>query len=348
MIRSAFISLSLFSILLCSASWAQQEVSKDALNASPAKSEEAGLVVARVLGQPITEKQILEVIDDLARQNKMSLEQQRQRNSLLFEDALDNLITVMAIKDQARQQNIIVDKALVDQQVQQLAKRYPSQEAFQKELSAQGVTESELRMSIEQSIALQQVIDQAVQNLPPSTDMEIEKFYNDNPDKFSVPERVHAAHILLRADRQNTEAQKAEISKRLEIIRADIEAKTITFAEAAAKYSQDTVTAAKGGDLGMVIRGRLPKSMEDAAFSIKPGTLSPVIETPIGYHIVQSIELKPAGKASLEESKSSIKQYLDQMAKQTATKKYIADLKTKATIESFMTPEEFAKRHPVQ
>jgi peptidyl-prolyl cis-trans isomerase C len=254
----------------------------------------------------------------------------------------------MVIKDQVRQQNITVDKALVDQQVQQLSKRYSSQEAFEKELSAQGVTESELRMSIEQSIALQQVIDRAIQNLPQSTDVEIEKFYNDNPDKFSLPERVRAAHILLRADRQNTETQKAEIGKRLETIRADIEAKTISFAEAAAKYSQDTVTAAKGGDLGMLIRGRLPKPIEDAAFSIKPGTLSQVIETPVGYHIVQSLELKPAGKATLEESKSSIKQYLDQIAKQTAAQKYIADLKTKATIESFMTPEEFSKRHPVQ
>ena len=348
MIRSAFISLSLFLIISCTALWAQQEESSSDVNADAAKSKETGLVVVRISGLPITEKQVLEVIDDLARQNNLPLEQLRQRNSLLFKDAVNNLITAALIKNQARQQNITVDKALVDQQIQQFSSRYSSLEAFQKELSAQGITEAELRINLEQSIAMQLVLDRAVQNLPETSDQEIEKFYTDNPEKFALPERVHMAHILLRADRQNTEAQKAEIMKKLEKIRADIEAKTITFAEAAAKYSQDTVTAAKGGDLGVLSRGRIAKPIEDAAFSIKPGTMSTVIETPIGYHIIQSIELKPAGQATLEESKSSIKQYLDQLAKQEAIKKFVADLKTKARIESFMTAEEFAARHPAE
>ena len=348
MIRSALISLALFSIFLCTVSWAQQVESGGAQNAPAAKSEEAGLVVVRISGFPVTEKQVLEMIDDLARQNDLSLSQFRERNSLLFEDAVKNLITVTLIRNQVRQQNISVEKTQLDQQIQQLSSRYSSQEAFQKALAAQGITEAELRMNLEESIAMQRVLDRAVQNLPETSDAEIEKFYIDNPDKFALPERAHAAHILLRADQQDTEAQKAEIMKRLEKIRADIEAKTITFAEAAKKYSQDTVTAAKGGDLGVFTRGRIAKPIEDAAFSIKPGTLSAIIETPIGYHLVQSVELKPAGQATLEESKSSIKQYLDQAKKQEAIQKFVAGLRAKATIESFMSAEEFAERHPAK
>jgi len=241
---------------------------------------------------------------------------------------------------------VTIDKAKIDQQLQQLSQRYASAEEFQKAMAAQSLTESDLRRNIEESISLQEVIDRAVKDVPGATDAEIEKFYNDNPDKFAMPERVRAAHILLRVDAKSTPEQKAEIKKKLEGIRADIESKAITFGDAAAKYSQDPSNAQKGGDLGLFSRGQMVKPFEDAAFATKPGTLSPIVETQFGYHIIQVIESKPAGKASLEEAKPPIKQYLDQVAKQKALQKYVDELKAKATIEPFMTQEEFIKRHP--
>jgi parvulin-like peptidyl-prolyl isomerase len=73
-----------------------------------------------------------------------------------------------------------------------------------------------------------------------------------------------------------------------------------------------------------------------------------VIESTSGYHLLQVIEKKPAGKATLEEAKPVIQQYLHQAARQSAVQKYVQGLKSKAVIENFMTAEEFNKRHPVQ
>jgi parvulin-like peptidyl-prolyl isomerase len=193
---------------------------------------------------------------------------------------------------------------------------------------------------------MQKVLDLAVKDVPPATEEELRKFYNDNPDKFNAPERIRASHILLLVNAKNTPEQKAEIKKKLEGIRGEIEKKTITFAEAAKKYSEDLTTAPKGGDLNFFARGQMVKIFEDVAFALNIGAISPIIETPYGYHIIQVTEIKQAGKETFEASKSAIQTYLDQIAKRNAVQKYVDGLKQKATIDSFMTPEEFAKRHP--
>jgi peptidyl-prolyl cis-trans isomerase C len=345
MIRSGFIFFILLLTPLTSFSEGQEASSTTSL--SPSQSKPADLVVLRISGRPITERQVINMIDDMTRQMKLPFEQLRQRNSLLFKDALSNLVTIALLKDQIQQQSITVDPATIDQQAAKISKQYPSQGAFQKALTAQGLTESELRKNLEESIGLQLVMDAIVKNIPPVSDVEIEKFYTDNPDKFSLPERVRASHILLTVPPGSTTEQKDAIKKRLGIIRTDIEAGTISFADAAAQYSQDPATASKGGDLGTFTHGQMVKPFEEAAFATKPGMLSGAVESTLGYHLIKTTEMKPAGKATLEESKQSIKQHLEQIAKQAAKQKYVQELQSKTKIESFMTEEEFTNRHPV-
>jgi peptidyl-prolyl cis-trans isomerase C len=346
MIRSAIMLFILLLHVLLSTSIGQEAASP--APSSPSQSEPTNLVVLRISGRPITERQVLAMIRDMAGQMKLPLEQLRQRNSLLFKNALTNLITIALLKDQIQQQNIVVAPAAIDQQAAKIAKQYASPEAFQKALTAQGLTESDLRKNLEESIGLQQVIDGIVKNVPSAADAEIEKFYTDNPGKFSLPERMRASHILLTVRSSSTTEQKAVLKKKLEVIRADIEAGTISFADAVTQYSQDPATASKGGDLGTITRGQMAKPLEDAVFDTKPGMLSAVVESPLGYHLIKTIDMKPAGQATLEESKESIKQYLDQIAKQAAKKKYVEELQSKTKIESFMTEEEFVNRHPAE
>jgi len=346
MIRRIPLSLVLLLLALCCAASAQQSTPAASPAAPAAKADDGDLVVARVSGQPLTEKQVVLAIDQLATQKQMSLDQLAQRNTILFKDAVDNLVMIALLKNQARQQNVTVDQAKIDRQLQQISQQFPSRAEFEKAMASQGVTEAELRKNIEESLSLQEVIDQAVKDVPGATDADIQKFYDDNPDKFPLPERVHAAHILLKVDPKNTPEQKAEIKKKLEGIRSDIESNAITFTDAAAKYSQDSSNAQKGGDLDFFSRGQMVKPLEDAAFATKPGSLSPIVETQFGYHLIHVMELKPAHKASLEEAKPAIKQYLDQLGRRKASQKYVDELKVKATIETFMTQEEFVKRHP--
>ena len=313
--------------------------------ASAAAAAGSDLVVVRVAGEPITEKQILAAISVLSRQKQLPADSQQERNVTLFKGAVDNMIIETLLRNEALRQNLAPDQEKVEQQWQQVLKNFPSQADFQKALSAQGLTEAQLRKNIEESVKIQQVIDLAVKDVPLATDADIQKFYDGNPQKFSRQEQVHAAHILLLVNKSSTPEQKAELKKKLEDIRAEIESKSITFADAAAKYSQDSANAKQGGNLGFFTRGQMVPPFEEAAFGAEAGSLSQVVETSFGYHLIHVIDKKPAGTIPLNEAKADIKRLLDQTSMRKATKQYANDLKSKVTIESFMTAEEFIKRH---
>jgi peptidyl-prolyl cis-trans isomerase C len=355
--RKRLIVLALVAFAVCFSAWAQQNTpltpgsapAKPAESATPAKTgTESDLVVATVSGEPITEKQVLTTISVLEKQTLLKPDERKDRNILLFKGALDNLVTLTLLKAEARNLNVTVDKARIDQQMQLFETRYGSKEAFEKAMAKQGTNETSLRKSIEENWSVQEVLDRAAKDVPAISDAEIQKFYDSNSEKLLSPERAHVAQILLKADPAATAEQKAQIKKNLENIRADIESKKITFEDAAAKFSQDQASAKNGGDQGFVSRGQTEKQLEEAIFTAFPGSLTPVIESPSGYHLVRVIELKPAGKATLEEAKPSIQQYLSQTAKQSAIQKYVHGLKAKAVVETFMTAEEFDKRHPVE
>jgi peptidyl-prolyl cis-trans isomerase C len=331
--------------VLCLAASAQQKTPPDSTAEQPAAAAGSDLVVFRVAGEPITETQVIAAISVLSRQKQLPADTQQERNVNLFKGAVDNIVIETLLKNEARRQNLAPDQAKVEQQWQQILKNFPSQAEFQKALIAQGLTDAKLRQNIEESMKIQQVLDLAVKDVPLATDAEIQKFYDDNSQKFLRQEQVHAAHILLLVDKNSTPEQKAEIKKKLEEIRVEIESNKITFADAAAKYSQDTANSTKGGDLGFFTRGRMVQPFEEAAFSAEPGSLSQVFETQFGFHIIRVIEKKEAGKISLEETKADIKRLLDQTSLRKATQKYVNDLRAKAMIENFMTPEEFIKRH---
>ena len=322
------------------------EDSKQAAPAAPQseKADSDDPVVARILGETITEKQLLRLIDQMARRQPLGPQQMQQRESLLFGKALESLIGRVLLKIEGKEMKLTADKAKVDESFQELVKRFPSEQQFKTALEKQGISESDLRASIEESIFYQQVIDQALRDVPAPTDADVKKFYDENPQYFSVPDQVRASHILLKVDTKSTPEQKASIRKKLEDLRADIESMKIAFAEAATKNSQDEGSAAKGGDLGFFGRGQMVKPFEDAAFSAKPGTVTPVVETQFGFHLINVAESRPAGKKPLEEAKADIQGFLAQKSKEENLQKHIEGLRAKAKVETVMTEEQWKAR----
>jgi peptidyl-prolyl cis-trans isomerase C len=303
------------------------------------------VVVARVSGEAVSEKEVLEAIDQLASRQQLDQQQLKQKDTLLFSQALDNVIATVLLRNEARDMKLTLDKAKVDEAYQQISKRFPSEEEFKKALATRGLDEAGLRKALEENMLVSLAIEQAVREIPAAADTDIKKFYDENPKYFEQPEQAHAAHILLRVPPNSTPEQKTEVQSRLEGIRADIESKKITFAEAATKYSDDKGSAQKGGDLGFFSRGRMVKPFEDAVFSSTAGTLTPIIETQFGYHLIEVIEIKPARKMSLEEASDKIKTYLEGKTKQEMVEKHVADLRAKTTIEMVMTQEQWDKLH---
>lgn len=149
------------------------------------------------------------------------------------------------------------------------------------------------------SDAMLERLDQAHQ--PNLQDLEAyaQSLYKSNPKRFEQAEQIKAAHILIRTAEPQGQQKAEEIRKELQM-GAD-------FGKLAKERSQDPGSAGKDGDLGFFTRGRMVKPFEEAAFALKnPGDISPVIETPFGWHIIRLTERKPAGIKPFEEVKENL------------------------------------------
>jgi len=139
-------------------------------------------------------------------------------------------------------------------------------------------------------------IDQANQPSLQAIEAYAASTYKANAKRFAQDAQVKVRHILIKAEEADAKAKAEAILKDLNA-GAD-------FEKLAKEQSQDPGSAAKGGDLGWVSKGRTVKQFEDAALALnKPGQLSPVISTPFGFHIIKLDDLKPAGTKPFEEVK---------------------------------------------
>ena len=150
---------------------------------------------------------------------------------------------------------------------------------------------------------------------------ELDKYHRRHLEQFEILEKIKASHILIKVDEGTDEAvreeKKAFAEKLLEEVKAGKD-----FAELARVNSDDAASAVKGGNLGYFTRGSMVKPFEQAAFNMKPGDISEVVETTFGYHIIKVEEYTEPGVRSLEESMDEVKTGLRQeKAKQLAFEK---------------------------
>lgn len=140
------------------------------------------------------------------------------------------------------------------------------------------------------------------------TDADVKKFYDDNPTHFRTEAQVRVSHIFIAAASSASAADKAAAKTKAEQLLADVKAHPDQFAQIAQKGSQDAPSAAKGGDLGFITRGSTAggKAFDDAAFALKQGDVSGVVQSDLGFHILKATEVKPAAVKPFAEVKDQI------------------------------------------
>src|SRR5215475_13726333 len=129
--------------------------------------------------------------------------------------------------------------------------------------------------------------------------------YQQSIQDYQVPNRVHAEHILFMTVGK-TDAEVDEIKKKAEDVLKQVK-KGAKFDELAKKYSEDTGSKDKGGDLGWLLQGQTVPEFEKAAFSLPPGGVSELVKTQYGFHIIKVLEKETAHTKSFEEEKDAIR-----------------------------------------
>lgn len=154
---------------------------------------------------------------------------------------------------------------------------------------------------------------------------EVKAYYDANPEEFVDKEKVHARHILVK-----TEAEAQSVIKSLKGLSGD---KLRNEFIAQAKSKSTGPSAAKGGDLGYFPRGQMVPSFNDAAFSMKEGSISSApVQSQFGYHVIYIEDKKPAKKLGFDEVKNFIEQRLKMDKFKATMEKKMATLRDKAKI----------------
>ncbi|MDP1901556.1 MAG: SurA N-terminal domain-containing protein [Rubrivivax sp.] len=118
------------------------------------------------------------------------------------------------------------------------------------------------------------------------TDEALRKAYADNVSRYTAPEERRASHILIKAEQGASAADRAKAKARAEALLAEVRKNPAGFGDLARKNSEDPGSAAKGGDLDFFARGAMVKPFEDAAFTLKSGEVSGLVQSDFGYHII--------------------------------------------------------------
>jgi peptidyl-prolyl cis-trans isomerase D len=169
------------------------------------------------------------------------------------------------------------------------------------------------------------------------TEDAIADYYASHPEAFRHQEQVRARHILFKVAQDAEQAQVDGIRAKAEQVLAELR-NGAAFSALARKYSEDTATAEKGGDLGFFSRGQMVKPFEDAAFALPVGGTSELVRTPFGFHIIRVEDKIEAGVKPLVEVRQEIIVKLQEERAREAALSLADDLM--AVLEDM--PERFA------
>ena len=252
-----------------------------------AESVSGDKVLARVASQDITESEVLEFIQPFGQQELMMYATEQGRKLIL-----DDVITMRLFAVDAEANGL--DKTPEFIAALENAKRAMlAQSAMRKEI--EGLTVS---------------------------DDEAKKFYDENPNLFVQPEKIHARHILVSGDENLAKVQE--------------ELKTKSFDVVAKEYSIDPGSASNGGDLGEFPKGMMVPEFEKAAFDLKnPGDVSAPVKTQFGWHIIRLEGRTPESKVSFENVKTRIIQELREKKTQEVLQNKSKELEEKYKVERF-------------
>jgi peptidyl-prolyl cis-trans isomerase C len=253
----------------------------------------------------------------------------------VFRRVLDDLIGYRLLAQETDRRKVTVSDADVDSQLEKIRQQFPTPDAFTRTLAQQQLTLDELRENTRQRLEIEKLLAEEIGKKVSVTDEQVQAFYKENPQAFQLPEQVRASHILIRAEADADAAAKTAARARAESV-LKMARSGKDFAALAKEYSQDPGSAAAGGDLGLFGQGQMVGPFNDAAFSLAPGTISDIVETEFGYHIIKVVDKQPARPVPLDEARPRIETHLQQVNRQRETQSFVQGLRSRGKVEVFI------------
>ena len=285
----------------------------------------------------------------------------------LKERFLNDVIVRSLLEQEFEKRKIEASEKEIKDKKAQIIAQIGSEEQFNNILKQNQISEQRLNSDMANEVKIAKLIETL--GGKEATNSEVEKYYKQNKIQFTMPERVKASHILFDTNPESLKRKITDADKEAKLSTADIDSKVKeeiarkeklaeevrqkalknpkNFAELAKQYSEDPGSAQKGGDLGFVTRTQVVKEFGDAAFSQKVGTISPIVKSQFGEHIIYVTDKAAAGVQPLSAVKNDLKTYLTEQKKIQTLQKLIDGLKQSAKIEyvdTSLSPDNIKKQ----
>ena len=177
------------------------------------------------------------------------------------------------------------------------------------------------------------------------SDAEAKEYYELNKDKFTTPKQAKVSHILIKVALGSTLEEKRKAKEKANQM-LDWLKKGDKFESLAERYSDDDKTKTKGGRLGYIQMGMMPKNFDEKAFSMKPGQISDIVETDLGFHIIQVEDIRDASIKPFEKEKASIIEQLKVERGQKRAEEFIRNAEKEAGLVVF--PDKIKRAYSKQ
>ena len=276
------------------------------------KSDPSSLVVLKVNSSSLSVK---EFADRLSRSLKDTTAIAAKDNSFIQKAKVrivNDFILQVMVRDWAKNNDIRVHKDgekgwLVE--IKKLRRGYPDDLSFRKALSEEGLSYNEWQAKVRFNLLHKLVIKELSKKIVPPEPDEIKAYYSNHVSDFTIPRQIHLVQIVLR-----TEAEANAILKELRGRKS--------LSELARKFSI-TPEGQQGGDLGWIDEGT--SDIFDNVFNLRQGSLSHIIKSPYGYHIIKVIDKKSSRRLPLNDVKNRIHNILIELREQAVYTSWLED-----------------------
>jgi foldase protein PrsA len=247
-------------------------------------------------------------------QLKSQCEQQYKQ---LQQQVLGFLISSDWVIGEAAHLGVKVSDSEVHKQFQKIkSQQFPRPAEFEKFLKSTGQTTSDLLLRVKLNQLSSKIQEKIAKQKHAVTKAEIEKYYNENKQRFGTPEKRNVEIILTKTEADAKKAkQEVESGK--------------SFSSVAKRVSIDPTSKANGGLLTEVVKGQQEKALDTAIFSARPNALSGPLKTAFGYYIFRVKSSTPGNQQSLAQAEAAIKSQLTATQSQTTISKFVKEFRKK-------------------
>jgi peptidyl-prolyl cis-trans isomerase SurA len=246
--------------------------------------------------------------------------------------AFDSLVAEKLLSKQAEVLQLEVTDAQIDAAIADIRTRNHFDDAqLDRALAEQGLDRATFRQQVRRELETYQVLNYKVRGRVKLTDVDVRNYYQTHVQEFGGEEELKVRHIFLplaegatKAEEEKARALGEKVVQRLKTGE--------DFARVAREVSKGP-SAEEGGDIGWLRRGTVQKRLEDAAFALQDGQISPVVRAGPGLHILKVEARRTGGGKSFEEAKEEIRTRLYEEQVGSYRQAYIDELKKSALIE---------------